>query len=436
MKIRKTKLRMEQLEVRLPLANSAQVFDSGIFALPGSSESLQTVQVRRIGEIDSEDPTTLVGFVVEDSTGSLDSLPFDESYSTRALARARDRFVYFGNESVEYRSKGGSLLSFGVIGESSVGDWISVHLVDSSDSDIGFLFPVENHDPATVVPQGNGTWQLEWDFAGTKYTYEVSLELGASVTVESFVNSDSADVAPGPTLVEGDFVSLNYAVSNPGSTALDNVVVRDDNGTPDDPSDDFDATPSNVSDGVNVGDVNTDGLLDPGETWIFNAVHTALLGQFSSVATVTADAAGESITACDAANYLGDAMPRPDVALTSFLTSPEPLLPAGNGVFPRYLVNVQYEFRPVVRNSGELPVSGPFEVQLDYRDTTSVVSAEGALEPGAELTLDPLLFMETELGTFDAEFTLDPRNLIDEGDESASSNQISTQFEMFIRRRG
>ncbi|MEJ7594181.1 MAG: hypothetical protein WKF77_21795 [Planctomycetaceae bacterium] len=82
--------------------------------------------------------------------------------------------------------------------------------------------------------------------------------------------------APGFSLVKtadkttaafGESVTYTYVVSNGGTTALTNVVVKDDNGTPSDPTDDF--CPAKVSgDSVNVG------TLDPGETWTYTATVT------------------------------------------------------------------------------------------------------------------------------------------------------------------
>src|SRR5439155_12586990 len=53
------------------------------------------------------------------------------------------------------------------------------------------------------------------------------------------------------------------------------VSVKDDNGTPANPADDFFASPV-LSGGFNVGDANMNNLLDPGETWAYSASGTAL----------------------------------------------------------------------------------------------------------------------------------------------------------------
>jgi hypothetical protein len=59
-------------------------------------------------------------------------------------------------------------------------------------------------------------------------------------------------------------VTYTYTVTNPGKVALSNIIVVDDNATPDFASDDF--SPSYVG-----GDTDGDGLLDPNETWTYEA---------------------------------------------------------------------------------------------------------------------------------------------------------------------
>ncbi len=79
---------------------------------------------------------------------------------------------------------------------------------------------------------------------------------------------DDADEGPGMQVFVGDSVTWTYVVSNPGDVPLANVTVADDNATPGDTGDDFEAAPIMES-GFNVGDTNMDGLLDMDETWLF-----------------------------------------------------------------------------------------------------------------------------------------------------------------------
>lgn len=82
--------------------------------------------------------------------------------------------------------------------------------------------------------------------------------------------------APGFALVKtadktnaafGEPVTYTYAVKNTGAQALGNVLLKDDNGTPDDPLDDF-VLASPTGDSVNPG------LLDAGETWTYTKTVT------------------------------------------------------------------------------------------------------------------------------------------------------------------
>jgi|GEM_PF-3263955 len=68
----------------------------------------------------------------------------------------------------------------------------------------------------------------------------------------------------------GDTVVWTYVVTRTGDGALSNLIINDDNGTPDNAADDF--SPTAVMDGdYNVGDTNGDGVLDEGEQWLYTA---------------------------------------------------------------------------------------------------------------------------------------------------------------------
>ena len=109
----------------------------------------------------------------------------------------------------------------------------------------------------------------------------------------------------------GDTITWTYVVSNPGDLPLTNVVVTDDNGTPDDASDDFVAQA--VAEGtINVGDTNGNGLLDPGEEWVFNATGSAIEGQYRNLGVVTASpvaadgtVSDDTVRAEDVSHYSG-----------------------------------------------------------------------------------------------------------------------------------
>ena len=89
-----------------------------------------------------------------------------------------------------------------------------------------------------------------------------------------------------PAILAGKAVTWTYEVSNTGDIALGNVVVKDDNGTAGDTSDDFTAN-AVLSGGYNVGDTNQNGLLDLTEKWQFTYSGTAKAGEYVNVATVS-----------------------------------------------------------------------------------------------------------------------------------------------------
>ena len=153
----------------------------------------------------------------------------------------------------------------------------------------------------------------------TATSSDPSLHFGAlnQIVVKKAVNAvdplrptryEDADDGPGPVLLEGSTVVWTYLVSNPGTTPLDVVGVQDDNGTGD-PNQGFVVDPVDAGDGHVVGDTDKDGLLDPGETWLFRATGTVPLGAYLNTATVTGVVIGqpvhETVTSSDVAHLFG-----------------------------------------------------------------------------------------------------------------------------------
>ncbi len=71
----------------------------------------------------------------------------------------------------------------------------------------------------------------------------------------------------------GSTVTFTYVVTNTGNVPLGNVVVTDDKLGP-------------IA-GPASGDANSNGLLDPTETWTYTTTATALAGQQTNLGTVT-----------------------------------------------------------------------------------------------------------------------------------------------------
>ncbi|MEM8706938.1 MAG: SdrD B-like domain-containing protein, partial [Actinomycetota bacterium] len=76
-------------------------------------------------------------------------------------------------------------------------------------------------------------------------------------------------VEPGPVVDLGADITWSMGVSLRQGDDLEPAVVVHDAGTPNDPSDDFTPEPLLDAEGVIVGDLDADGLLDRFETWVY-----------------------------------------------------------------------------------------------------------------------------------------------------------------------
>ncbi|WP_165440603.1 SdrD B-like domain-containing protein [Rubripirellula amarantea] len=92
------------------------------------------------------------------------------------------------------------------------------------------------------------------------------------IEIEKLTNGHDADEPEQAAQIPaGSPVSWTFQVTNTGSTsfAFSDVDVVDDNGTPDDESDDY------IPEFVSLSDVNSDLILSPGEVWEYTASGTA-----------------------------------------------------------------------------------------------------------------------------------------------------------------
>ena len=101
--------------------------------------------------------------------------------------------------------------------------------------------------------------------------------------------------ASNPNVISGQVIKWTYTVHNTGNVDLTDLVLTDNNGTPIPLGDDFHPTAvlgdgSTTADAThNIGDLNNDGLLNPGETWDFSASGTATATTYTNIVTVDAD---------------------------------------------------------------------------------------------------------------------------------------------------
>ncbi|MGD8586004.1 MAG: hypothetical protein PVJ75_11685, partial [Chloroflexota bacterium] len=109
--------------------------------------------------------------------------------------------------------------------------------------------------------------------------------------LEKSTNGEDADQPPGPRVALSQQISWRYVVTNTGNVTLTNVVIHDDNGTPDD-GDDFDVcTIVELPAGGSDSCTNNDGLV--------------VLGQYGNVGLATTLYAGQVFSDTDRSHYLG-----------------------------------------------------------------------------------------------------------------------------------
>ena len=124
-----------------------------------------------------------------------------------------------------------------------------------------------------------------------------------AINLQTSVNGDDADSPPGPTVTAGGSVTFDYVVINTGNVPLGSVVVWDDNGTPGNTGDDFQAT-------YVGGDSNFNELLDTTETWTFTEVRTVIAGQYTNTSTASGlDSISQVVSGSDPTSYFVPANP-------------------------------------------------------------------------------------------------------------------------------
>jgi hypothetical protein len=105
-------------------------------------------------------------------------------------------------------------------------------------------------------------------------------------------------------VIAGHSIGWQYTVTNTGNVSLSNVNVKDNNGTST-TADDFSAIAVLDSNAHNVGDVNGDGKLNPGEHWQFSATGVAIAGNYSNIGTASGTIGSTTVTDKDASSYCG-----------------------------------------------------------------------------------------------------------------------------------
>ncbi len=115
----------------------------------------------------------------------------------------------------------------------------------------------------------------------------------------------------------GGPVTWVYKVTATTQMPVGNVVLVDDSGTAANPADDRTLV-------LQSGDTNNNGLLDPGETWIYTLTGTAPAGWFENIAKVSGVANGINVYDDDPAWIYGAA---PDIKLVKAVNAVDPWHP-------------------------------------------------------------------------------------------------------------
>jgi hypothetical protein len=166
----------------------------------------------------------------------------------------------------------------------------------------------------------------------------------ASIQVVKSTNGQDANTGTGPLLAVGSTATFTYVVTNTGSTTLQTVVLRDDNGTAANTADDL--TPTLTS-----GDTNTNGILETTETWTYTATRVVTLGQYTNIATVTAtDPSNNAVVDTDPSNHFGV---QSGVRLVKSTNGQD----ANTATGPLLAVGATATFTYVVTNTGNVALS-------------------------------------------------------------------------------
>jgi hypothetical protein len=176
-------------------------------------------------------------------------------------------------------------------------------LLNAAHPNINFAYSVNQVISLTqaAINSGNANQieQLKNEF---DYQNNKGADLSGGGSGSTMIGPADADTAPGLIAEVGDKVMYLYTVTNTGDVALNMDSLIDDNGTPGHLADDFTPTAVDADDnGFNDGDVNSNGVLDPGETWHFQTAFSTITdcGTVGNVAAVVASSVNSGAQVMD-----------------------------------------------------------------------------------------------------------------------------------------
>ncbi len=164
--------------------------------------------------------------------------------------------------------------------------------------------PTTDQRRAPRVSDGNGDTMALPDSGAVEIA---GSDIEAEIDVRKLTEGQDAGLPPGPGLLVGNSVNFRYLITNSGETPFfDPLEINDDNGTPNDPTDDFRPAERRSDLGANIGDVNNDFVFDIGETWEYVHDGTVSAGLHSNAVMVTArDVLGIAVSDQDVSHHFG-----------------------------------------------------------------------------------------------------------------------------------
>ena len=241
---------------------------------------------------------------------------------------------------------GDFLITWASLSQGSAGYGIYGQLFDSSGSRHGSEFRVNGAGQIgqwpSVAMDADGDAVVVWTgLDGRWYSF------GRLYNAEGVM--EDADTPTGPRLPTGSDVVWTYEVRNTSGVQLSNIVVTDDNGTPGDPSDDFNPPPVR-SGGFNVGDVDHDNRLDVNELWLYEATGIVERGQYGNWSVVTGQRPdGVPVSDNDPSHYFGL---KPGVHIEKATNGEDADVPTG----PEITEDNPVVWTYVVTNTGNIPL--------------------------------------------------------------------------------
>jgi len=194
------------------------------------------------------------------------------------------------------------------------------------------------------------------------------------ITVTLDDNDPSSPTNPS-TYFAGDHINYTMNVENTGNVSVSNVTVP------------AGYTPVLDGAGFNVGDTNQDGILDPGEVWVYTSTHTLTqseidAGVYGSQESVSADFNGTAVT--DSASDDPQTNATDDITNTYFNLISEISIVKVDALPANVAVGEDITYTITVSNNGNTTLSNVTVTDANATNLTyqSGDDGNGLMEPG------------------------------------------------------